>query len=136
MSREPRQRGPMISICLVVVALYSGTTALDVESLRNKIVSLGTANKKSYVKHVEKAVRVEKGMDSSSLKKDRKEATWKLATGLSNVEGVSIESTLLPGYYLRSEIPSKVQMDSGKVVKSRYDTRDITSIRSHPNLSS
>lgn len=103
--------------CVVAALCLVEGAAAEEPAYRNKVVSLGLARGKgSYVKHTEEAVSVAKGID---LKKDKQEATWKLSDGLSNVEGISIEATYMPGYYLRSKILSKVDMDSGKVLKKR-----------------
>jgi len=108
---------PLLFLALSTLC-WAQRAAAEEPAFRNKVVSLQIMGGKGnqFVKHTAEAVSVVKGID---LMKDKKEATWKLSDGLSNIEGISIESTYLPGYYLRSQVLSKVDMDSGKALKAR-----------------
>lgn len=60
-------------------------------------------------------------MQNPDMKQEKKEASWKIHPGISSNEAVSIESTLLPGYFLYSKIPSKVDTDKGVKLTARYE---------------
>ena len=109
---------------LAAVALGNAVIATANDDLMNKyvnqIVSLTPYskfdNENFFLSHKNKLVSLKKDPD---MKQEKKEATWKIRPGLSHNDAVSIESTLLPGYFLHSKIPSKVETGRGAKLKPR-----------------
>lgn len=92
----------------------------DAKRYRHKIWSLESLSKpKEFLKNKDTAVSVSKEFD---FKQQKMEASWKFDEGLGNIEGVSLEATMLPGSYLTYALPPKKDLNGNEPDK-RYQVK-------------